>query len=63
MRFLLLICALMIMAILTMPVVAQEIHADLCLHGCPSGSPEMNDILIRDIYILSGVFQDSCRIL
>ena len=53
MRFLLLICALMIMAILTMPVVAQEIHADLCLHGCPSGSPEMNDILIRDIYILS----------
>ena len=32
---------------------AQEIHADLCLYGCPSGSLETNDIVIRDIYILS----------
>ena len=32
---------------------AQEIHADLCLHGCPNGSPETNDVIIRSIYILS----------
>ena len=32
---------------------AQEVHADLCLHGCPSGSLATNDIVIRDIYILS----------
>ena len=38
---------------LTIPVVAQEFHADLCLHGCPKGSPATNDIVIRDIYILS----------
>lgn len=38
---------------LSTPVAAQEIHADLCLHGCPSGSPITNDIVIRDIYILS----------
>lgn len=38
---------------LTKPVSAQEIHASLCMHGCPSGSPATNDIVIRDIYILS----------
>ena len=43
----------MITAVLAMPAAAQEIHADLCLHGCPSGSPATNDIIIRDIYILS----------
>ena len=35
------------------PAYAQELHADLCLHGCPSGSPATNDVVIRDIYILS----------
>ena len=43
----------MIATVLAMPAAAQEIHADLCLHGCPSGSPVTNDIIIRDIYILS----------
>ena len=38
---------------LSTPVAAQEIHAYLCLHGCPSGSPITNDIVVRDIYILS----------
>ena len=43
----------MVVTILTMPANAQEIHADLCLHGCPSGSPATNDIVIRGVYILS----------
>ena len=43
----------MVVTVLTMPVAAQEIHSDLCLHGCPSGSPATNDIVIRGIYILS----------
>ena len=38
---------------ITPPAVAQEIHADLCLHGCPKGSPATNDIIVRPIYILS----------
>ena len=42
-----------IVSILIMPAEAQELHADLCMHGCPSGSPATNDIVIRDIYILS----------
>ena len=32
---------------------AQEIHADHCMYGCPDGSPESNDLIIRSIYILS----------
>ena len=43
----------MILSFSAKPVAAQEIHADLCLHGCPSGSPATNDIVVRDIYILS----------
>lgn len=43
----------MVVAILTTPAAAQELHADLCLHGCPSGSPATNDVVIRNIYILS----------
>lgn len=35
------------------PAVAQEIHSSLCLYGCPSGSPKTNDLIIRDIYVLS----------
>ena len=30
-----------------------EIHSSHCLYGCPFGSPETNDLIIRDIYILS----------
>ena len=43
----------MVVTIPSMPVAAQELHADLCMHGCPSGSPATNDLIIRDIYILS----------
>ena len=42
-----------VVAALSTPVDAQELHADLCLHGCPSGGPITNDIVIRDIYVLS----------
>ena len=42
-----------LVAILTTPATAQELHADLCLHGCPSGAPTTNDILDRGIYVLS----------
>ncbi len=32
---------------------AQEIQSEHCLHGCPSGSPANNMVIIREIYILS----------
>ena len=35
------------------PASSQEIHSALCLYGCPFGSPQTNDLIIRDIYILS----------
>ena len=53
MRFSLAVCVLTMVAFLIIQASAQEIHADLCMHGCPSGSPTTNDIIIRDIYILS----------
>lgn len=43
----------LLMALWTLPSVGQEIHADLCLHGCPAGSPITNDIIFRNIYVLS----------
>ena len=42
-----------VLTILATSIFAQEIHADLCLHGCPSGSPASNDIVIRNVYVLS----------
>ena len=43
----------MVLAMLAPLAGAQEIHAGLCLHGCPSGSPASNDIVIRNGYLLS----------
>ena len=43
----------MVVATQAIPARAQELHADLCLYGCPSGSPPTNDVVVRDIYILS----------
>lgn len=31
----------------------NEVHSALCLFGCPSGGPATNDLVLRDIYILS----------
>ena len=45
--------ALPFIVIVTFPVVAQEIHSSHCLYGCPSGAPASNDLIIREIYILS----------
>ena len=43
----------LLMALWTLPSAGQEIHADHCLHGCPAGSPTTNDIVVRNIYVLS----------
>ncbi len=32
---------------------ADEIHHPICLVGCPSGTPASNDLIIREIYLLS----------
>ena len=53
MRFSLAVCVLTVAAFLTIPDGAQGAHADLCMYDCPNGSPVTNDIIIRDIYILS----------
>ncbi len=44
---------IMLLCLAALPVLAQEIHAPHCLHGCPSGAPATNDLIIREIYILS----------
>ncbi|MDD9946269.1 MAG: DNA/RNA non-specific endonuclease [Myxococcales bacterium] len=31
----------------------QEIHHSFCAHGCPAGGPATNDVIIREIYVLS----------
>lgn len=46
-------CSAILLSISTKVVSAQEIHSEHCLHGCPSGSPNTNDLVIRNIYILS----------
>lgn len=38
---------------LASPVAAQEIHSLHCLNGCPAGAPSTNDLVIREIYVLS----------
>ena len=32
---------------------AQDIHVVHCLAGCPTGTPETNDVVVREIYALS----------
>ena len=32
---------------------AQDIHVVHCLAGCPTGTPETNDMVVREIYALS----------
>ena len=41
-------------AFLTSPALAEsEIHIVHCLQGCPTGTPETNDLIVRQIYALS----------
>ncbi len=32
---------------------AEEIYSRQCLAGCPTGAPDSNELVIRDIYVLS----------
>lgn len=32
---------------------AEEIHSSHCLRGCPAGGPPTNDVIVREIYVLS----------
>src|SRR3990167_3884724 len=40
-----------------LPVTAKadqaEVHTFHCLHGCPTGAPASNDLIVREIYTLS----------
>lgn len=47
------LAASIVLAAFLPKLIAQEIHSQHCLLGCPYGSPQSNDLLIRDIYILS----------
>ncbi len=39
--------------LLASPAFAQEIHIAHCLKGCPTGTPTTNDLIIREVYVLS----------
>jgi endonuclease G, mitochondrial len=39
--------------ILAENVAAQDLHIAHCLHGCPTGTPESNDLVVREVYALS----------
>ncbi len=39
--------------VFTIPAVGQEVHHGMCLHGCPAGASASNDLVVRDIYMLS----------
>ena len=45
--------SIFIAVLFSSPAPSQEIHSTLCLYGCPFGSPQTNDLIIREIYILS----------
>jgi len=46
--------AIMVMALLASPAQADnEVHIVHCLQGCPTGTPNSNDLIIRQIYTLS----------
>ncbi len=32
---------------------AQDVYSRHCLAGCPGGSPDSNELVIREIYVLS----------
>ena len=32
---------------------AQEVYRRHCLAGCPDGSPDSNELVLREIYVLS----------
>lgn len=48
-----LIAAFTTFLLLSASAPAQEIHSAHCLYGCPSGSPATNDLIVREIYVIS----------
>jgi endonuclease G len=49
---------LLMSATLALPTTASaqaqaELHTFHCLHGCPAGASEVNDVVVREIYTLS----------
>ena len=45
--------AFVVVLTLGMDGLASELHADLCPYGCPAGASRTNDVLVREIYVLS----------
>ncbi len=48
-----LLLGLGLLTVTGLPAKAQEIHTTHCLHGCPAGAPVTNDLIVREIYVLS----------
>ncbi len=42
-----------VLAAVSAPANAEELHIQNCLHGCPTGAPVTNDLIVREIYVLS----------
>ena len=42
-----------LLAAIGAPAKAEELHIHHCLHGCPAGAPITNDLIVREIYVLS----------
>ena len=47
-----LVCAISLIAA-SVSASAQEIHNPHCLRGCPAGGSSANDLIVREIYVLS----------
>ena len=45
--------ALVLASTLGIDGLARELHARLCPYGCPAGAPRTNDVVVREIYVLS----------
>ncbi|MFC7049513.1 DNA/RNA non-specific endonuclease [Emcibacter nanhaiensis] len=52
-HFLTFICSVFIISLSSASGQAGEVHIVHCLKGCPTGAPESNDLIIREIFALS----------
>jgi endonuclease G len=43
----------LLLCLLVSPALGEELHIHYCLHGCPAGAPVTNDLIVREIYVLS----------
>lgn len=51
-RLIIVLLAALLPLCMSSGISAQEIHSELCLHGCPLGGGPSDDLIIRDIYVL-----------